>query len=102
MHEWIDCDGCAVFQSPSMMKTMGKKVTTNTLLLHAPFLVLHKSSAVSVVFDFNASLNDVFPLSPISLPVDLMGMKKRGLLMDSICVDSFVFTTQIEFYECRV
>ena len=57
---------------------------------------------MSVVFDFNASLNDVFPLSPISLPVDLMGMKKRGLLMDSICVDSFVFTTQIEFYECRV
>ena len=24
MHEWIVCDGCAVFQSPSMMKTMGE------------------------------------------------------------------------------
>ena len=23
MHEWIVCDGCAVFQSPFMMKTMG-------------------------------------------------------------------------------
>ena len=68
MHEWVVCDGCAVFQSPFMMKTMGK-VTTNTLLLHAPFLVLHKSSTVSVVFDFNASLNDVAPVSPISFPV---------------------------------
>ena len=27
-------------------------------------------SSVSVVFDFNASLNDAAPLSPILLPVD--------------------------------
>lgn len=101
MHEWIDCDGCAVFQSPFLMKTMGRSDHEHPLL-HASFLVFQKRSSVSVVFDFNASLNDVFPLSPISLPVDLMRMKKRGLLMDSICVDSFVFTTQIEFYECRV
>ena len=50
MHEWIVCDGCAVFQSPFMMKTMGKSDHEHPLL-HALFLVLHKSSFVSVVFD---------------------------------------------------
>ena len=29
-------------------------------------------SLASAVFDFNASLNDVAPASPISLPVDLL------------------------------
>ena len=43
-------------------------------------------SSVSVVFDFNASLNDVAPLSPIFLSVGLMRMEKSGLLMDAICV----------------
>ena len=43
-------------------------------------------SFVSVVFDFNASLNDASPLSPMLFPVDLMRMKKSGLLMDAICV----------------
>ena len=38
------------------------------------------------MFDFNASLNDADPVSPISLPVDLMRMKKSGLLMNAICV----------------
>ena len=44
------------------------------------------SSSVSVVFDFNASLNDVAPLSPMPLTVDLMIMEKSGLLMDTVCV----------------
>ena len=35
-----------------------------------------KLSFISVVFDFNASLNDVAPLSPILLSVYLMRMKK--------------------------
>ena len=49
---------------------------------------------MSVVFDFNASINDVLPVSPISLSVDLMRMEKSELLMDAIlCVASFVFTT---------
>ena len=62
-------------------------------LLRLPFLVLYKSSTVSVVFDFNASLNDVAPLFLISFPVDLMRMEKSGLLMDAICVlFLFVFT----------
>ena len=47
----------------------------------------HKSSSVSVVFDFNASLNDVAPASLILLSVDLMKMKKKSkLLMDAICM----------------
>ena len=84
-----------------MMKTMGKSDHEHPSL-HGLFLVLHKSSAVSVVFDFNASLNDVAPLFLISFPVDLMRMEKSGLLMDAICVVSFVFTSQIEFSECCV
>ena len=36
-----------------------------------------RSSSVSVVFDFNASLNDVAPLSPISLSVYVMRMEKE-------------------------
>ena len=47
---------------------------------------LPRSSLVSVVFDFNASLNAVAPISPIWLPVDLMKTKKSLLLMDAICV----------------
>ncbi len=46
------------------------------------------------MFDFNASLTDVAPVSPMSFPVDLMRMEKSELLMDAIlCVASFVFTT---------
>ena len=33
-------------------------------------------SSVSVAFDFNTSLNDVVPVSPILLTVDLMRMKE--------------------------
>ena len=45
-----------------------------------------RSSLVSVVFDFSASLNDVAPVSPMLFPVDLMKIEKSGLLMDAICV----------------
>ena len=44
---------------------------------------------MSVVFDFNGSLNDVAPVSPMSLPVDVMRMEKSELLMDVFCVSSF-------------
>ena len=40
-------------------------------LLSSPF----RLSSVSVAFVFNASLNDVAPVSPISLPVD---EKRKG------------------------
>ena len=36
------------------------------------------------MFDFNASLNDTAPVSPILLSVDLMRKEKSGLLMDII------------------
>ena len=47
-------------------------------------------SFMSVVFDFNASLNDVAPVSPMLLPVDVMRMEKGELLMDVFCVSSFL------------
>ena len=47
-------------------------------------------SAVSAVFDFNDSLNDVVPVSSILLPVDLNRNEKSDLLMDVICVSSFL------------
>ena len=46
-------------------------------------------SSVSVVFDFNDSLNDVTPLSPMILSV---GMKRNGkseLLVVVFCVSFF-------------
>ena len=57
---------------------------------------------MSVLFDFNASLNDIVPVSPMSFPVDLMRIEKSGLFMGAIYVVSSVFTTQIEFHECCV
>ena len=45
-----------------------------------------RSSTVSVLFDFNASLNDVAPLSLILFPVDLMRTEKSGLfIMPFVC-----------------
>ena len=52
------------------------------LLLSSP----HRLSAVSVVFDFNDSLNDTGPLSPILLPVDEKRNEKSNLLMNVSCV----------------
>ena len=51
--------------------------------------LLHRSSSVSVVFDFNASLNDAAPFSPILLSVDANRKGKSELLMDVFCVFSF-------------
>ena len=54
-------------------------------LLYSPL----RSSTVSVVFDFNASLNDVAPVPPILLPVDVKRNEESNLLMDDIWVSSF-------------
>ena len=48
-----------------------------------------RSRLVSVVFDFNASLNDVAPVAPILLPVNVKRKEKSDLLMDVFCVFSF-------------
>ena len=57
---------------------------------------------MSVVFDSNDSLNTVAPVSPMLLSVDVKGNEKSELLMDAICVSSFVFTPKMEFSECCV
>ena len=62
---------------------------------------LHRLSSVSVVFDFNDSLNDD-ALSPMLFPVVEKRREKSELLINVFCVFSFVLTTQIEFSECCV
>ena len=57
-------------------------VTCVLFLLSSPL----RSSSVSVVFDFKASLNDIAPVSPMLLPVDLMRMEKSELLMGVTCM----------------
>ena len=47
------------------------------------------SSLFSTLFDFNDSLNDVAPVSPISLSVYTKRNEKSELLMDAFCVSSF-------------
>ena len=53
-------------------------------------------SSVSVVFDFNALINDVAPVSPISLSVDMKRKGKEWIVDGCLwCVFfSFIFTTQ--------
>ena len=57
------------------------------LSLSSPIIL----SVVSVVFDFNASLNDAAPVSPMPLAVDVMRMEKSELLMVAFCVSSFFY-----------
>ena len=47
---------------------------------------LFRLSSVSVVFDFNASLNDLAPVSPMLFPVVVKRKEKSDLLMDVFCV----------------
>ena len=64
-------------------------------MMHVIFVFLSsllRLSFMSVLFDFNASLNDVAPVSPMLFPVDVMRDEKSELLMGVICVPSFVFT----------
>ena len=44
---------------------------------------------MSVIFDFNDSLNDFAPVFPMLLSVDVMRMENSELLMDVFCVSSF-------------
>ena len=72
-------------------------------LLHLSIIVLQNSSSVSVVFDFNASLNDVAPVSPMLFSVEFYENEKSWVVDGChLCVVSFVFTTQIELSECCV
>ena len=66
------------------------------------FLSQSRLSFVSVLFDFNASPNDVAPVSPIKLSVDLMRICRNELLHFIFVLFFFLFTTQIKFSECCV
>ena len=57
---------------------------------------------MSVVFAFSASLNDVAPVSPMLLSVDLMGMEECFVDECHPYIVSFVLTTQMEFRECCI
>ena len=46
-------------------------------------------SLVNVVLDFNDSLNDVAPVSPMLFSVVEKRNEESELLMDAICVSSF-------------
>ena len=54
------------------------------------FLLLSplRLSVVSVVFDFSDSLNDVVPLSPIPLSVDILKTRHRDLLVNVLSSQS--------------
>ena len=85
----------AVPVSPISLSVDMIKMEKGGLLMDAIYVLFLLSSPlrlswVSVVFDFNASLNDVAPVFPIQQTVDLMKTEKSGLLMDAICV-LFVF-----------
>ena len=62
---------------------------------------LSRLSFTSVVFDFNASLNDVAPVSSMKFPVILMRMKDWIVGGYHVCY-CFVITLQMEFRECCV
>ena len=59
---------------------------------------------VSVVFNFNASLNDVAPVSPMSLSVNFVKKKRKEWIVDRcyLCDVSFMLTLQIKLNECCV
>ena len=80
------------------------KIMKNSVLLMNTVCVLfllsspHRLSSMSVVFDFNASLNDAAPLSPILFPVDLMGMEKEWIVGGcNLCIILFVLPARSSF-----
>ena len=55
------------------------------------------------MLDFNASLNDVVPVSPMLLPVEVLRKEKSELLMDAfLCFLSFANTIKPECHECCI
>ena len=72
------------------MKRMEKSELLMDVFCVSFFLSLQfRLSSVSVVFDINDSLNDIAPVSSISLPVDAMRKEKSELLTNAFCVSSF-------------
>ena len=79
--------------SPILLTVDVIRIEESELLVDVFFMSLSSSllilSFLSVVFDFNASLNDFAPVSPILLPVDVMRIEKSELSMDVFCLSSF-------------
>ena len=77
-------------ESPILLPVDVKKKEKSDLLMDVFVCLLlsspHRLSAVSVVFDFNDSLNDIVPLSPILFPVDEKRNEKSNLFMNVSCV----------------
>ena len=88
------------------MKRKGEEWIVDGCLLCVFFLLSSqlRLSFVSVVFDFNDSLNDIAPNSSMLLTVVVKRKGKCELLMDIFCLSFFlfVFTTQVEFCDCCV
>ena len=57
---------------------------------------------MSVVFDFNDSLSDVAPLSPILFPVDVKRNEKSELLMDVFLCVFFLLSSQLRLSSVSV
>ena len=78
---------------PTLLSVDEKIKETSELLMYVLCVFLLSSllrlSSVSVVFDFNDSLNDVAPLSSILFSVDVKKKGKIELLMDVFYVPSF-------------
>ena len=77
------------------------------LLCVAILSLHHRSSFVSVVFDINASLNDVAPIAPISFSglfdENREREKKKEWIVDGFHANvSLVLTSQVKCCECCV
>ena len=58
------------------------------------FVLPPRLSSVSVVFDFNASLNDAAPVTKISLTIDMIRKERSELLITAFCV-FFLLSSQL-------
>ena len=91
--QWFTQWCCSSFSNTvaCLCDEKGKEWIADWCLLCVFFLLSLRlrESAMSVVFDFNDSLNDVAPLSPILLPFYAKRKEKSDLLIDVFCVSSF-------------
>ena len=74
--------------SVDFMKTEKSGLLMDIICVLFLFCSPFRLNCVSALFDFNASLNDVAPVFPMSLAVytTITKKKKNGLFMDTFCV----------------
>ncbi len=61
-----------------LMRMIKNVLFMNVICMLFPLCSRLRLSLVSVEFDFNTSLNDFVPVSPMLLSVDFMRMEKSG------------------------